>query len=69
MRVHTARIYVLLIASLVAARPVIAQGAVSGRVAMQEKPGEPTKDFDATVVYLMPKGAPVHFTEVKARWR
>jgi plastocyanin len=62
-----ARMYVLLIASLVAARPVIAQGAVSGRVAMQEKPGEPTKDFDATVVYLMPKGAPVHFTEVKSQ--
>jgi plastocyanin len=59
--------YVLLIASLFAVRPVIAQGAVSGRVAMQEKPGEATKDFDATVVYLMPKGAPAHFTEVKSQ--
>jgi plastocyanin len=57
----------LLIATLFAERPVSAQGAVSGRVAMQEKPGESTKDFDATVVYLMPKGAPVRFTEVKSQ--
>jgi plastocyanin len=59
--------YALLIATLLAVRPVNAQGAVSGRVAMQEKPGESTKDFDATVVYLMPKGAPVRFTEVKSQ--
>src|SRR5208282_995820 len=42
-----------------------AQGAVSGRVAMQEKLGEATKDFDGTVIYLMPKGAPAHFTATK----
>jgi plastocyanin len=59
--------YVLLTAVLVVARPVAAQGTVSGRVAMQEKPGEPTKDFDATVVYLMPKGAPGRFAETKAQ--
>lgn len=58
---------VLLIAALVVVRPAGAQGAVSGRVAMQEKPGETTKDFDATVVYLMPKGAPSRFAETKAQ--
>jgi plastocyanin len=57
----------LLIAALVVVRPVGAQGAVSGRVAMQEKPGETTKDFDATVVYLMPKGSPGRFAETKAQ--
>src|SRR5476649_2884516 len=62
-----ARMYVLLIAALVITRPAGAQGAVSGRVAMQEKPGETTKDFDATVVYLMPKGAPARFAETKAQ--
>jgi plastocyanin len=45
----------------------MAQGAVSGRVAMQEKPGETTKDFDATVVYLMPKGGTARFAETKAQ--
>ncbi|HEV8411671.1 MAG TPA: hypothetical protein VGQ30_14260 [Gemmatimonadaceae bacterium] len=67
MRVRSGWMYALLIATLLAVRPVNAQGAVSGRVAMQEKPGESTKDFDATVVYLMPKGAPVRFTEVKSQ--
>jgi plastocyanin len=52
---------------LCAPHPVIAQGAVSGRVAMQEKPGEATKDFDATVVYLMPKGTPARFAETKSQ--
>ena len=62
-----ARMYVLLTAALIVAHPAAAQGVVSGRVAMQEKPGEPTKDFDATVVYLMPKGAPGRFAETKAQ--
>ncbi|MFI5244695.1 MAG: hypothetical protein ACHQQR_05670 [Gemmatimonadales bacterium] len=53
--------------ALFLARPVIAQGAVSGRVAMLEKPGEATKDFDATVVYLLPKGAPARFAETKSQ--
>ena len=61
------RIYVLLVASVFVSSPIIAQSAVSGRVAMQEKPGETTKDFDATVVYLVPKGAPVRFAESKAQ--
>jgi plastocyanin len=52
---------------LCAAHPVVAQGAVSGRVAMQEKPGEATKDFDATVVYLMPKGTPGRAAEMKSQ--
>ena len=54
-------------AALVHVRPAFAQGAVSGRVAMQERPGETTKDFDATVVYLMPKGALSRAAATKAQ--
>ncbi len=61
------RVYGLLAAALIVTPPLAAQGAVSGRVAMQEKPGETTKDFDATVVYLMPKGAPGRFAETKTQ--
>ena len=32
-----------------------AQGAVSGRVSITERPGETTTDFGSTVVYLVPK--------------
>ncbi len=32
-----------------------AQGAVSGRVALTERPGESTTDFASTVIYLVPK--------------
>jgi plastocyanin len=53
--------------ALAAAPPAFAQGAVTGRVAMQEKPGETTKDFDGTVIYLLSKGAPLHFAETKAQ--
>jgi plastocyanin len=56
-----------LTAGFLATHTLVAQGVVSGRVAMQEKPGETTKDFDATVVYLMPKGAPARFAETKAQ--
>ena len=52
---------------LTAPRPVLSQGSVNGRIAMQEKPGETTKDFDGTVVYLVPKGPPAHFAETKAQ--
>lgn len=40
-----------------AAMPVAlgAQGAVSGRVSITERPGETTTDFSSTVVYLVPK--------------
>ena len=51
----------------VAAPAAVAQGAVSGRVAMQEKPGEPTKDFDATVIYLLSKNGPGKLSEVKSQ--
>ncbi len=67
MRVQTGLRFISLAAALFAARAGIAQSAVSGRVAMQEKPGETTKDFDATVVYLVPKGAPARFAESKAQ--
>jgi plastocyanin len=52
---------------LAAPRPVLSQGPVSGRVVMQEKPGEATKDFDGTVVYLVSKGAPPRFAETRAQ--
>ena len=56
------------VAAIFAAQhPALSQGAVSGRVAMQEKPGESTKDFDGTVIYLVSKGAPARFTETKAQ--
>jgi plastocyanin len=54
-------------AVLAAAPPAFAQGAVSGRVAMQEKSGETTKDFDGTVVYLVPKTGTAKFAETKAQ--
>lgn len=38
-----------------AAVPAFAQGTVSGRVSIQEKPGEKTGDYANTVVYLEPK--------------
>jgi plastocyanin len=44
--------FVLLGAALAAPRPALAQGGVSGRVAVQEKPGETTYDIGNTVVYL-----------------
>jgi plastocyanin len=59
--------FVGLTAAMLLAREVGAQGAVSGRVAMQEKPGETTKDFDATVVYLMPTGAAARIAETKTQ--
>jgi len=34
---------------------LIAQGAVSGRVSITERPGENTTDYGSTVVYLVPK--------------
>ena len=67
MRVRTGWRFVGFVGALFLARPVIAQGAVSGRVAMQDKPGEATKDFDGTVVYLLPKGAPARFAETKSQ--
>ena len=32
-----------------------AQGAVSGRISLSERPGEQTMDFSSTVIYLTPK--------------
>src|SRR5262245_47924347 len=41
--------------------PVVlgAQGTVSGRVSITERPGETTTDFSSTVVYLVPKDSSV----------
>lgn len=44
-----------------------AQGVVSGRVTIQEKPGETTTDLANTVVYLVPKGSAPRLTEQKAQ--
>jgi len=45
----------------------VAQAAVSGRVGIQEKPGETTKDFENTVIYLAPRGAAARPAEGKAQ--
>jgi plastocyanin len=34
---------------------LVAQGTVSGRVSITERPGETTTDFSSTVIYLVPK--------------
>ena len=65
MKVRAAWTLVGLAASFAAAAPAYAQGTVGGRVVMQEKPGQTTKDFDGTVIFLMSKGAPLHFAETK----
>ena len=44
----------LLIALTVAPSALPGQGAVSGRVSIQERPGETTNDFGSTVIYLVP---------------
>ena len=69
MRVCARWTLVAFAAVMFAARPALAQGVVSGRVAMQEKPGESTKDFDGTVIYLVRPRAPACtiFTESKAQ--
>ena len=43
-----------LVASGAAARPLPAQGSVSGRVSIQERPNETTTDLNSTVIYLVP---------------
>lgn len=47
--------------------PMCAQGTVSGRIAIAEKPGETTSDFANTVIYLVPKGGAGRTTETKAQ--
>jgi plastocyanin len=44
-----------------------AQGTVSGRIAIAEKPGETAKDLDNTVIYLAPKSGAARTAEMKAR--
>ena len=43
-----------LVASGAAARPLPAQGPVSGRVAIEERPNETTTDLNSTIIYLVP---------------
>jgi plastocyanin len=43
-----------LVALICSAVPLAAQGVVSGRVTLQEKPGTPTKDLETAVVWLTP---------------
>lgn len=49
-----ATLAVALLAVVLAPAPAAAQGSVNGRVAITERPGEATTDFNATVVYLVP---------------
>lgn len=42
------------VAVLLAPAPAAAQASVNGRIAITERPGEATTDFNATVVYLVP---------------
>jgi plastocyanin len=49
-----ATLAVALLAVVLASAPAAAQGSVNGRVAITERPGEATTDFNATVVYLVP---------------
>jgi plastocyanin len=44
-----------------------AQGAVSGRVSIQEKPGGSTTDIGNTVIYLAPKSGTARIAETKAQ--
>ena len=52
-KIHRATVF-----AIVACLPAMggAQGAVVGRVSIQERPGEATSDIANTVIYLMPKG-------------
>jgi plastocyanin len=53
-------------AQLVLASSVGAQGALAGRVSIQERPGDATSDIANTVIYLLPKGErKLRFGEVK----
>lgn len=49
------------------AAPVHAQGTVTGRISIQEKPGAKTTDLGNAVIYLVPKGgvAPVRPTDTQ----
>ncbi len=52
-KIHRATVF-----AVVACLPALggAQGAVAGRVSIQERPGETTGDIANTVIYLMPRG-------------
>ena len=47
--------------------PSAAQGAITGRIAINEKPGEKTTDFASGVVYLTAKSGSPRFTESKVQ--
>jgi len=47
--------------------PLVAQGAVSGRISLKEKAGETTTDFTSAIVYLLPKSGQARTTEQKAQ--
>lgn len=46
---------------------LFAQGPVSGRIAIQEKPGETTTDFTSAIVYLVPKSGNARTVEHKTQ--
>jgi plastocyanin len=68
VRIRVIRDVVLLCAVLtVRPSPLLAQGPVSGRIAIQEKAGETTTDFTGAIVYLVPKAGAARTTETKAQ--
>ncbi len=52
---------------VVAPLTLCAQGEVTGRVSIQEKPGETTTDIAGAVVYLIPKSGVPRLNEAKAQ--
>jgi plastocyanin len=67
VRINTIVGIVAIAASLGCAWRGQAQGTVSGRVTIQEKPGETSTDLANAVVYLVPKSGGARLTEQKVQ--
>ena len=57
----------LVVWSVAAAVPAVAQGAVAGRISITEKSGEKTSDFANTIIYLEPKTSAAKTSPGKAQ--
>jgi plastocyanin len=71
IRMLTMRVSVLagFVAAVSVASPsaLVAQGAVAGRISIDEKPGEKTSDYGNAVIYLEPKGGTAKAAPGKAQ--
>ena len=68
VRTHIVTFFALAATALaVMPRVTLAQSTVSGRVLLQEKPGETTTDIDKAVIYLVPKSGAPRVTEMKSQ--